>query len=320
MRLVTHISARFAGLVLALAVAALVATPASGQSAKPTPAPRADQQTFASPEEAVAALSTAVAATDRAALTKLFGPAIDEISSGDPVADKASFESFAKRMSKLTNIVKQGDAKAVLYIGAENWPFQFPIVRSNDKWFFDGKAGLDEMFNRRIGANELHTIRVCRVYVDAQKEYAASDHDGDGVLEYAQRLVSMPGNRDGLYWASDDENDASPFGPLVAYAGTEGYTVKQAPQPFHGYYFRILKAQGPAAPGRAYSYVINGNMIGGFAILAYPATWGNSGLMSFIVNQQGQVYQRDLGPNTAAVAAGMRAYNPDSSWKRVEDQ
>jgi hypothetical protein len=305
-------------LVLPTIVAGLLAVTVPAQNAKTVSAPAADQQTFATPDEALTALTAAVTSSDKAALRKLIGPAIEEISSGDDVADKASYARFAKRLQKRTNLVKKSDTEVILYVGAENWPMPFPIVRAGDRWFYDGEAGLEEMFNRRIGANELHSIRVCREVVRAQKEYASEDRDGDEVLEFTQHFNSTSGSRNGLYWESQD-GDESPLGPLVAYASTGGYSITHEPQPFHGYYFRILTRQGPKAPGGAYSYVINGNMIGGFAVLAYPATWGNSGLMTFIVNQQGKVYQKDLGSNTAAIAAGIRAYNPDSTWSLVED-
>ena len=304
-------------LILPLVVASLLVAPASGQNAKTSAGPAPDQMTYASAEEALEALKTAVSAADKPALRKMFGPAFEEVGSGDEVADKASLTLFAKRLGKMTNLVKKDDTTVLLYLGAENWPFQFPIVRGGDRWYFDGEAGLQEMFNRRIGANELMTIKVCRIYADAQREYAEADHDGDEVLEYAQRVTSSPGAKDGLFWESEDEE--SPLGPLVAYASTEGYTARSEPQPFHGYRYRILTKQGPSAPGGAYSYVVNGNMISGFALVAYPATWGNSGLMTFIVNQQGKVYQKDLGQNTAAIATGMRAYNPDSTWTLVEE-
>lgn len=313
---------RFAHVVaitLPVVLASLLAAPASGQSARQPSSPVPGQQTYASPDEALSALKTAVSAADKQALRGIFGPAVDEMTSGDEVADKNAFGLFAKRLAKMTNLVKQDDSKVVLYVGAENWPFQFPIVQAGGRWFFDGEAGLDEMFNRRIGANELMTIRVCRVYASAQKEYAEADRDGDEVLEYAQKVASSPGAKDGLYWESADDGDESPLGPLVAVAATEGYAVKQEPQPFHGYRYRILKRQGRNAPGGAYGYVVNGNMIGGFALVAYPAEWGSSGLMTFVVNQQGKVYQKDLGPRTAAIAAGMRAYDPDKTWTLVDD-
>lgn len=307
------------GLVLAMILTSLLAVPVRGQSAPAAAAPVGDQQTFTSPEDAVVALTAAVASSDKAALRKMFGPATDELASGDDIADKASYARFAKRLAKMTNLVKRGDSTVILFLGAENWPFPFPIARSGSRWFFDGPAGIREMINRRIGANELTTIKVCSEYVRAQREYAGEDRDGDSVLEYAQRIPSTPGTMDGLYWANDDGPE-SPFGPVAAFAATEGYNIKSAPEPFHGYYFRVLTRQGRNAPGGAYGYVINGNMIAGFAFVAYPARWGSSGLTTFIVNQQGRIYQKDLGQNTAAIAAGMRAYDPDSTWSPVDDK
>lgn len=307
---------------LSLVAVCMLAAPVLGQGPAPTPAPapKAGQTTFASPEEAVAALRTAVTAGDKTAFPKLFGPASEQLSSGDDVADKTAYALFAKRLGKLTNLVKRNDSTVILYLGAENWPFQFPIAKAGDRWFFDGDAGLEEIFNRRIGANELHTIKVCREYVRAQREYAEVDRDGDEVLEYAQHFNSSPGMKNGLYWEASEGEDESPLGPLVAYASAGSYNLQQeGPQPFHGYYFRILTRQGAKAPGGAYGYVINTNMIGGFALVAYPATWGSSGLTTFIVNQQGKVYQKDLGPQTAALATGMRAYNPDATWTLVDE-
>jgi hypothetical protein len=194
-------------------------------------------------------------------------------------------------------------------------------VKRNGGWFFDTDAGKDELLNRRIGNNELGTIPVMREYVDAQREYASSDHDGDQVLEYAQRLVSSPGKEDGLYWPPAYDGDVSPFGPLVAYAQVEGYSPELREEdetergPFHGYYFKVLTRQGKHAPGGKYNYVVNGNMIAGFAMVAWPAEYGGSGVMTFVVNQQGRVYQKDLGPATAKIARKMSAYDPDPTWK-----
>jgi hypothetical protein len=278
-----------------------------------------DQQTFASPEEAVEALKTALAAADKGALATLFGPAIGDLASGDPVADKASYERFAKRLARMTHLVKRDEAKYVLFLGAENWPFPFPIVRTGERWRFDGEAGVQDILDRRIGANELTAIRVAHELVRAQREYAEGDRDGDEVLEYAQRFLSAEGQMNGLYWPAAEGEPDSPLGPVAAYAAAEGYSKSNgSPRPFHGYYLRILTRQERSAPGGAYSYIVNGNMIGGFAIVAYPATWGNSGVMTFVVNQQGKVYEKDLGPKTTSLAKAMRAYNPDRTWRLVE--
>jgi hypothetical protein len=198
-------------------------------------------------------------------------------------------------------------------------------VKKDGGWYFDTDTGKDELLNRRIGTNELGTIQVLRAYVDAQREYASSDHDGDEVLEYAQRLVSSPGKEDGLYWPPAYDGDMSPLGPLVAYAQEEGYSPELREEkevergPFHGYYFKILTRQGKHAPGGKYNYVVNGNMIGGFALVAWPAEYGDSGIMTFIVNQQGRVYQKDLGPATSKTAKKVREYDPDPTWKISSD-
>jgi hypothetical protein len=315
----SHTKALLIGGVLPVVLTLFFCGLAAGQSPTVASAPGAEQPTFATPEEALAALTSAVSAGDPDAVRKLFGPAADEFSAGDPVAGKAAVERFAKRMKKMTNLVHKGDSTVILYVGAENWPFPFPIVKNANRWYFDGEAGIREIDNRRIGENELTTIRVCREVVKVEREYASVDHDDDDVLEYAQQFRSTAGKHDGLYWASTGDDDESPLGDVFANAQAEGYTVKTEPQPYHGYYFKILTRQGPNAPGGAYNYVINGNMIAGFAVLAYPAKYGGSGIMSFIVNQQGVVYQKDLGPNTAAAAAGMRSYDPAAGWTVAED-
>jgi hypothetical protein len=204
-------------------------------------------------------------------------------------------------------------------MGTNSWPFAIPIVQRDGRWFFDTDAGKEELLNRRIGRNELEVLQAMRAYVDAQREYASFDRDGDEVLEYAQRLASSPGTKDGLYWPPDLDGEISPLGPLVAHAQASGYfgdtpIDKFSPQPFHGYLFKILTRQGKHAPGGKYDYVINGNMIGGFALVAWPAEYGDSGIMTFIVNQLGRVYQKDLGANTSKIGRKMSAYDPDDSW------
>jgi len=300
-------------------VASCCVAPVHAQNGGPGRAPEGNQRTFGSADEALAALASAAAAADREALKGIFASSYEEISSGDAVADKASYERFSKRLKKRANLVKKGDSKVILYVGAENWPFPFPIVRAGDRWYFDGEAGRLELFDRRIGANELRAIKVCRELARSQREYAERDRDGDEVLEYAQRFHSSPGKKDGLYWPGTGA-DESPLGPAVAAASDEGYALSPKSQPFHGYRYRMIARQGPKPPGGAYGYVINGNMIGGFAIVAYPAKWGSSGLKTFIVNQQGKVYEKDLGARTEALVAGMRAYNPDSTWSPVESK
>jgi hypothetical protein len=279
---------------------------------------------FASPEAATQALLAATKAKDKTDIHEIFGPQAHELlTSGDPVQDKAEFASFAKAISQMCNLVRKGDDKIVLYIGSENWPFPIPLVKKDGQWFFDVVAGKDELINRRIGEDETIAIGVCRAYVAAQREYASEDRAGDGVLKYAQKLMSTPGKKDGLYWEPVKDEVLSPFGPLVAEAREEGYGQnhqKGHHQPFHGYLFKILTAQGAAAPGGSYNYIINGNMIAGFALIAYPANWGDSGVMTFIVNQQGKVYQGNLGEQSADLAGAITEFNPDSQWTVVQEQ
>jgi hypothetical protein len=206
-------------------------------------------------------------------------------------------------------------------VGKDDWPLPIPIRKKGSAWFFDTKAGKEEMLNRRIGRNELNTIDVLEAYVVAQREYAGKDRDGDGVYPYAQKFWSTPGKKDGLYWEAKEGEEASPFGPLSARAAQEGYKRKgkpEKPSPYYGYYFKILKAQGKNAPGGAYDYVVKGNMIFGFGLVAYPAKYGSSGIMTFIVNQEGVVYQKDLGKGTAKAAGSIKRYDPDPTWKKVE--
>jgi hypothetical protein len=280
-------------------------------------------ETFDSAEAAEGALKDAVAKEDREHLRRIFGPTARELVSGDPVADKRNFEQFSKRVSEETRIEMKGDGSAVVLIGNEEWPFPIPLAKNEQgKWFFDTQAGKSEILARRIGKNELDAIDVMKAYVQAQREYASKDRDGDEVLEYAQRLVSRPGQKDGLYWESGEANDQSPFGPLTAEAGLEGYGPvrggRRSPTPYHGYVYHVLRAQGSHAPGGAYSYVINGNMIAGFALIASPAEYGQSGVMTFIVNHQGKVYQRDFGARTRTVFETMTAYDPGEGWELVK--
>jgi Protein of unknown function (DUF2950) len=205
--------------------------------------------------------------------------------------------------------------KAVLVIGNEEWPFPIPLVRKDDSWQFDTAAGREEILARRIGRNELNTIEACLAFVDAQQEYAEKGIGGNGV--YAQRIVSQPGKKDGLYWPAASGEDESPLGDLAASAAAEGYRAGQQRMPYHGYYYRVLTRQGPSALGGAIDYVVRGKMIGGFALVAYPAEYGNSGVMTFVVNHQGVVFQKDLGLSTARVSGAMTTFNPDQSWSRV---
>jgi hypothetical protein len=282
------------------------------------------QKTFKSPEEAVKSLSDAVKSNDTKEMLAIFGPAGKEIiSSGDEVADKAGRERFAKACEEMTKLEKETDKKVTLIVGTNEWPFPIPIVKKGETWVFDTKAGKEEMLNRRIGRNELNTIQSCLAYVDAQREYAMKDRDSNKVREYAQKFGSTKGKKDGLYWEAKEGEEQSPLGLIAAQAVREGYTGRKTgdkPVPYHGYFYRILKAQGKNAPGGAYDYVINGKMIGGFALVAYPAEYGTSGIMTFIVNHDGVVYQKDLGRDTAKIAGAMTKYDPDKTWKKVEDE
>ena len=274
--------------------------------------------TFATPEEAVAALAGAVNTTNRTELHAIFGPAADDLVNPDAVQAANEFAEFAAALGETNRLVRESDTRCVLELGNDPWPFPVPIVQEDGRWFFDTAAGRDELLNRRIGRNELETLKVVRAYVQAQREYASRERDGTEVLKYAQNFLSTPGNKDGLYWSPEPDGEISPLGPLVAAAQAEGYRKstgeKSGPQPFHGYLFKILTRQGKHAPGGKYDYVINGNMIGGFALVAWPAEYGETGIMTFIVNQQGRVYQKDLGPQTAKTVGAMKAYDPDKTW------
>lgn len=276
-------------------------------------------RTFATPEEAAAALAGAVQTTNHIELRAILGPAAEDLVNPDAVQAANEFAEFAAALGETNRLVRESDTRRVLELGNDPWHFPVPIVKKDGRWFFDTVAGKDELLNRRIGANELSTLDVARAYVQAQREYASRDRDGDGVLKYAQKIISTPGAKDGLFWSPDFDGEISPLGPLAADAAAEGYhkgkkVPGDEPQPFHGYLFKILTRQGKHAPGGKYDYIINGNMIGGFALVAWPAEYGQSGIMTFIVNQQGRVYQKDLGPMTAKIAGTMRAYDPDKTW------
>jgi len=280
---------------------------------------------FASPEEAVAALRLATAAADTNALRDILGSGAEDLQNRDRIQARTELKTFSSALTETNHLVHVSDRRVILEVGDDLWPFPVPIVKSDGGWFFDTDAGKDELLNRRVGKNELATLPTMRAYVDAQREYASNDHDGDEVLEFAQRLVSSPGKEDGLYWPPEFEGDESPLGPLVAFAQAEGYSPELRDEkevergPFHGYYFKILTRQGKHAPGGKHDYIVNGNMIGGFAMVAWPAEYGSSGVMTFIVNQQGRVYQKDLGPKTSKLAGTMKAYDPDPSWTLSPD-
>lgn len=283
-----------------------------------------DQMTFVSPDEALKALVDALKADDTKTLVAIFGPGSEDVlSSGDPVADRAGRKRFIDFYEQKNKLDEEDANKAVLYLGNEDWPFPIPIAKKEGAWQFDTSEGREEILVRRIGRNELSVIQVCLAYVDAQREYALKDRDGDPFLEYAQKFRSDPGKENGLYWKAGEGEEQSPLGPLAAAAQKEGYTGKQSgsgPAPYHGYYYRILKGQGNDASGGAYDYMVRGKMIGGFALVAYPARYWSSGIMTFIVNHDGVIYQKDLGKNTEKTALSMKLFNPDTTWKKVEEK
>ena len=282
----------------------------------------AKQKSFKSPEEAVKALSDAVKGNDTKELLTIFGPEGKElISSGDKVADEIGREHFIKAYEEMNKLVRENDTKVILRVGNGDWPFPIPVIRRGEYWLFDTMAGREEILNRRIGRNELNAIQVCLAYVDAQREYILKDRDEDKLLEYAQRLISREGEKNGLYWEAKEGEEKSPLGPLIAKAAVEGYTGKRPigkRSPYHGYYYKILKSQGKNARGGEYDYMVKGKMIGGFALVAYPAEYGNLGVMTFIVNQDGVVYEKDLGKETEKIAAAMKKFDPDKTWKKAE--
>jgi hypothetical protein len=279
------------------------------------------QKSFGSAEDAMKAFVTAARNNDDSEILLIFGPESEDlISSGDKVADKQRREEFLRAYDEKNKLVPEGDSM-ILVIGKNDWPFPIPIVKKGEGWIFDTRKGKEEILNRRIGENELDTIKSCLAIVDAQREYAIKDHDGDGLAEYAEKFRSDPGKKNGLYWETKEGEEPSPLGELFAKARTEGYTEKRKagkPEPYHGYYYRILKAQRKNAPGGAYSYVVNGKMIGGFAVVAWPAKYGNSGVMTFIVNHDGVVYQKNLGENTEETVKFMEEYDPDKTWEKVQ--
>jgi Protein of unknown function (DUF2950) len=281
------------------------------------PAAAEGAKIFPTPQAAAQGLVDALKTGDKQAVLAVLGPdAKDLVSSGDEVQDREAAKRFTAMAQQMMHVEPTGEGAALMSIGADDWPFPIPIVKTGDGWAFNTLEGKQELLNRRIGANELDTIEVCRAYVDAQRTYVVETHDGTGVIKYADRIISSPGKHDGLYWPEVAGQETSPLGPLIADAEAEGYNKKGVP--YHGYYYRILTGQGKSAPGGAYGYLINGNMVGGFALVAYPAQYGSSGVMTFIVNQTGVVYQKDLGLKTEAIAKAMKIYNPDSSWQKVE--
>ena len=297
--------------------------PAKLQAADPKEAqPVVVQRLFASPDEAVQALRTATAAKDKTALREIFGSQFDELSTGDTVQDANNAQKFATAMAEGCNPVNEGDDKITFEVGTNNWPMPIPLVKVAGQWHFDTAAGKEEIINRHIGKDELHAIGVCQAFVGAQQLYGRLNSDAAGGSTYALRFKSTPGAKDGLYWPTAENETASPFGPMVAEAHAEGYSHHKGsgPHPFHGYFFKILTCQGKDAPGGKINYMSHGNLTGGFALVAYPEHWDRSGIMTFIVNQDGKIYQRNLGEKTFKIAKAMKQYNPDGAWTLVKDQ
>jgi Protein of unknown function (DUF2950) len=276
------------------------------------------QQSFKTPNEAADALASAVKTDSLKAILTVLGPdGVDIASSGDAVADAGIRKRFVAAYDVKHRLTMDGDGKAILVIGEEDFPFPIPLVRRGVLWQFDTAAGRREVLYRRIGRNELAAIQACLAYVDAQNEYAEKDRTGTGAGTYAQRIASQPGKKDGLYWPASQSSDESPLGELVARATTVGYRIGNGRAPFHGYYFKILTRQGAAAPGGALNYIVRGKMIGGFALVAYPAVYRNSGVMTFVVNHNGVVFQKDFGRRTTQLAERMTSFNPNHTWSKV---
>lgn len=280
------------------------------------------QKAFDTPEEAAAAMVLAVKNDDVAALLEIFGPAGKEfVSTEDEVQDKnsrAAFAALAQEKMYVDRDNPRNPRRATLLIGNDDWPLPVPIIKHGGRWHFDSQAGRTEILDRRIGRNELDAIAICRGYAEAQKEYASEIHDDSGINQYAQRIISSPGKHDGLSWRNPDGSEGGPIAEAIAKAIEEGYT--NASGPYHGYYFKTLKSQGPAAPLGQLDYVVDGVMIGGFALVAWPAEYRVTGVQTFIVSYDGIVYQKDLGPDTPRLASAMERYNPDKSWRRTNDE
>ncbi len=281
--------------------------------------PAAAQQAFKSSKEATDALVAAVRADSQKEIARVLGPGGAAISSsGDPVADGQTRRTFLMAFDAKHSVVSEGDARAVLVIGQDDWPFPVPIVQKGGVWRFDTAAGREEILYRRIGRNELAAVQASLAYVDAQNEYAERSRKENGAAAYAQRIVSSAGKKDGLYWPAAQGEPDSPLGDAVAAATSQGYRIGAGRMPFHGYYYKVLTRQGSSASGGALDYVVRGKMIGGFGLVAYPAQYGNSGVMTFVVNHNGDVFQKDLGPRTPRIASRMGSFNPDHTWKKVE--
>ncbi len=279
-------------------------------------------QGFNSPEAAVTAIVAAARKADAAKVLAILGPDAEAIIfSGDEVEGKKGAADFVKRYDEKHKLEQESPTSATLLVGNDDWPFPIPVVKNGESWFFDVAAGKEEILNRRIGENELNVLQVMQAYVEAQLEYASKDRDGDGVLEFARQFKSDKGKRNGLYWPVEKGEELSPFGPLITEVSDAGYDVDSgSPQPYNGYYYKIITQQGKNAPGGAYDYVVNGNMVLGFGMIAYPAKYGASGIMTFAVNQAGVVYEVDLGEKTAEIVAKKVKYNLNETWQKVSDQ
>lgn len=335
-RSMAAVASRTPRLAIAVACALALAMPLQGAhaqqpAAKAAPAPKKAQlpaqTSFATTDAAAKALYDAVKADDLKAIYAVLGPGSGPvIFSGDRVADNATREDLVTAWDKSLKIEREGDAKATLLIGPNGTPFPFPLVKDAKGWRFDAKAGAEEVINRRIGSNEMAAMKMCLAVADAQREYAEVDRDGNGLIEYATKFISSPGKRDGLYWPTKAGEPESPLGLLAAQARAEGYGANTNPasksQPganaYHGYRFKLLTSQGKDANGGAYSYVVNRKLIGGFGLAVYPARYGISGVMTFICNHDGVVYEKDLGPATPQLAPAMTTFNPDATWKKSD--
>jgi hypothetical protein len=309
-------------IVLAVLVILSVALLADGQSTPKQTNATSAQKTFSSPDEAAKAVIQAAGDYDVSALLQIFGPeGEDLIASADPVHDKSNIVAFAERAHRKNVVVvdPKNPNRATIIVGDNEWPFPVPLVKKNGTWRFDSSAGKQEILFRRIGANELDAIQVCRGFVEAQHEYALQIHDDSGVNQYAQKIMSSPGKQDGLYWVNADGSNGGPISGPVARAIEEGYSTDKR-SAYHGYYFKVLKGQGPAAPLGRLDYVIEGVMIGGFALIAAPAEYGVTGIKTFIVSNDGVVYQKDLGAKSLELAKQIELYDPDKSWQRTDDQ
>jgi Protein of unknown function (DUF2950) len=308
--------------VAALCSALAVASAAAPQAEQKTPAPApAAQKAFDTPQQAVEALIQAADRYDVPALLEIFGPeGKDFLPTADPVQDKNTVEAFAAkaREKNAVNLDPKSSKRAILTVGAQDWPFPVPLVKKGGKWYFDSKEGHDEILFRRIGGNELDAIQICRGFVEAQYEYALMARELTGISQYAQKIISTPGKKDGLYWVNADGTPGGPISEAVARAIEEGYSANSG-SGYHGYYYKVLKGQGPAAPLGELDYVIEGVMIGGFALVAVPAEYRVTGVKTFMVSYDGIVYEQDLGPDSLKIFKAMERYNPDKTWKRTDD-